>query len=133
MRTIVAVAAAVTAVSLLAGPVSAKKRHIVVYPVTRGPVMRSASGTPIQATRTILHNPDGTTTIIVTPQRRSYLDPGTEVLPGEEHNRDYMLPPGGDPGRSSVWFYGPDMTNALGGFSPAWPGYLPGYNPYSPF
>src|SRR5271170_5911303 len=38
-------------------------------------VLRSASGTVIQPTRTIIHNPDGTTTVIVVP-RRSYLDVG---------------------------------------------------------
>ena len=41
-------------------------------------VLRSASGTVIQPTRTIIHNNDGSTTIIVVP-RRSYLDPGTDV------------------------------------------------------
>jgi hypothetical protein len=43
-------------------------------------VYRSAAGTVIQPTRTIIHNPNGTTTVIV--QRRSYLDPGTEVPVG---------------------------------------------------
>ena len=27
-------------------------------------------------------------------QKRSYLDPGTEVLPGTEHNHDYAVMPG---------------------------------------
>ena len=57
----------------------------------------------IQPTRTIIHNPNGTTTVIV--QRRSYLDPGTEVPVGYGSHFDYAFPPGGDPGRPH-WFYG---------------------------
>jgi len=92
-------------------------------------VERSAAGTVIQPTRTIIHNPDGTTTIIVTP-RRSYLDPGTEVSVGEGSRFDYMLPPGGDPGRSD-WFYGPDATG--GAYMVRRPFYLPGINNNTPF
>ena len=58
-------------------------------------VFRSARGTPIQPTRTIIHNRDGTTTII-TVSRRSYLDPGTEVPVGYPGRMDYAFPPGGD-------------------------------------
>jgi hypothetical protein len=97
---------------------------------TPPPVQRSAAGTVIQPTRTIIHNPDGTTTIIVTP-RRSYLDPGTEVSVGDGSYRDYMLPPGGDPGRPD-WFYGPAATGA-GGYPLARPFFIPGYNPDTPF
>lgn len=93
-------------------------------------IERSAQGTVIQPTRTIIHNSNGTTTIIVTP-RRSYLNPGTEVSPGDETNRDYMLPPGGDPGRPN-WFYGPDLTGS-GGYPLPRPFYLPGFNPDTPF
>ncbi|MGH7246480.1 MAG: hypothetical protein ACREH9_00095 [Pseudomonadota bacterium] len=103
---------------------AARKKHPVA--------MRSAAGTVIQPTRTIIHNPDGTTTIIVTP-RRSYLDPGTESSPGDGKNRDYILPPDGDPGRpSAIWFYGPDATGA-GGYPLPRPFYLPGFNPDTPF
>jgi hypothetical protein len=45
----------------------------------------------IQPTRTIIHNPNGTTTVIV--QRRSYLDPGTEVPVGYGSHFDYAFPP----------------------------------------
>ena len=75
-------------------------------------VFRSARGTPIQPTRTIIHNRDGTTTII-TVSRRSYLDPGTEVPVGYPGRMDYAFPPGGDPGRP-YWFYGPDQ-HGVGG------------------
>ena len=61
----------------------------------------------IEPTRTIIHDPDGTTTVI-TVQRRSYLDPGTEVPVGYGSRHDYAFPPGGDPGRP-YWFYGPDQ------------------------
>jgi hypothetical protein len=119
---IVAVLALVSAQASLANA-QPKKRTVIVE--------RSASGTIIQPTRTIIHRPDGTTTIYVTP--RSYLDTGTEVSVGDRGFNDYAFPPGGDPGRSSVWYYGPDTTNIVGGFSPARPFYLPGYSPYSPF
>lgn len=124
MRVFAVIAATLTVSAVLAGTAKAapKKQHPVVE--------RSAAGTVIQPTRTIIHNPDGTTTIIVTP-RRSYLNPGTEVSPGDAKTMDYMLPPGGDPGRPD-WFYGPDATGA-GGYPFHRPYYLPGYNPYTPF
>jgi hypothetical protein len=92
-------------------------------------VLRSASGTPIQPTRTIIHNPNGTTTVIV--QRRSYLDPGTEVPIGYPGRLDYAFPPGGDPGRP-YWFYGPDQSGVGGVVLAPW-FHLPGINPpYGP-
>ena len=125
MRKFVLTAAVLALVSAQASLANAqpKKRTVIVE--------RSAAGTIIQPTRTIIHRPDGTTTIYVTP--RSYLDTGTEVSVGDRGFNDYAFPPGGDPGRSSNWYYGPDMTNVVGGFSPARPFYLPGYSPYSPF
>jgi hypothetical protein len=100
-----------------------KKKH---QPV----VLRSASGTVIQPTRTIIHNTDGSTTIIVVP-RRSYLDPGTDVPVGYGSHMDYAFPPNGDPGEPYS-FYGPDL-NGIGGLSLARPYWIPGYNPYNPF
>jgi hypothetical protein len=125
MRKFVVVAAVLALVSAQATLANAqpKKRTVIVE--------RSAAGTIIQPTRTIIHRPDGTTTIYVTP--RSYLDTGTEVSVGDRGFNDYAFPPGGDPGRSSVWYYGPDTANTVGAFSPARPFYLPGYSPYSPF
>src|SRR5271156_6084303 len=93
-------------------------------------VYRSAAGTVIQPTRTIIHNPDGTTTVI-TVQRRSYLDPGTEVPVGYGSHFDYAFPPGGDPGRP-YWFYGPDQSG-IGGLPLARPFFLPGINLNNPF
>jgi hypothetical protein len=100
-----------------------KKKH---QPV----VLRSASGTVIQPTRTIIHNTDGSTTIIVVP-RRSYLDPGTDVPVGYGSHMDYAFPPNGDPGEPYS-FYGPDL-NGIGGVTLARPFWLPGYNPYNPY
>jgi hypothetical protein len=33
----------------------------------------------------------------ITVRRRSFLDPGTEVLPGEDHSTDYVYPAGYSP------------------------------------
>ena len=71
-------------------------------------VERSASGTIIQPTTTIIPDGYGHSRVIVIPRRRSYLDTGTEVSIGDRSFRDYVLPPGGDPGRP-YWFYGPDV------------------------
>jgi len=87
-------------------------------------VQRSAAGTVIQPTRTILHNPDGTTTIITVP-RRSYLDVGNEVPVGYPRTNDYAFPPGGDPGRP-YWYFGPDLAG-VGGLPLAQPDLLPGF------
>jgi hypothetical protein len=94
------------------------------------PPVLTARGTVIQPTRTIIHNPNGTTTVIEVP-RRSYLDVGTEVSVGDGSYHDYAFPPDGDPGRP-YWFYGPDVRGA-GSFPipPAF--YIPGFNPNNPF
>jgi hypothetical protein len=89
-------------------------------------VFRSASGTVIQPTRTIIHNPDGSTTIITVP-RRSYLDPGTEVPVGYGSYKDYAFPTGGDPGRP-YWYFGPDL-GGVGGTPLAQPWLIPGFTP----
>jgi hypothetical protein len=124
MRKIAAIAAILALAAAQTGPANAavKKHH--------PRLVRSAGGTVIQPTRTIIHHPDGTTTIYVTP-RRSYLDTGTEVSVGDRSFRDYMLPPYGDPGRAD-WFYGPDQTGS-GGMPLPRPLYIPGFNPATPF
>ena len=98
--------AAVLAATAL--PAAAAKKQ----PVTPQPVVeRSASGTIIQPTTTIVPDGTGHSRVIVIPRRRSYLDTGTEVSIGDRTFRDYVLPPGGDPGRP-YWFYGPDVQGA---------------------
>jgi len=130
MRTIAilsAVAAISTALAGNAGaaPKAKKPHHGVAQAGGTQP-----GSTVVQPTRTIIHNPDGTTTIIVTP-RRSYLDPGNDVSVGEGSYRDYMLPPGGDPGRPN-WWYGPDQSGGAF-YMVRQPYYLPGINSYNPF
>jgi len=126
MRVCVVIAAAIAV--LAAGSATAATRKKPPEPE----VMRSAAGTVIEPTKTIIHDQYGHTTVIVVP-RRSYLETGTEVSPGDRSFRDYMLPPTGDPGRQSWWFVGPDSTGQGGGFMPARPLYIPGFNPNTPF
>ena len=71
------------------------------------PVERSASGTIIQPTTTIVPNGAGGTRTIVIPRRRSYLETGTEASVDDRKFNDYYSWPGGDPGRPNWWF-GPD-------------------------
>ncbi len=85
-------------------PAAAAKKQ----PPPRPVVERSASGTIIQPTTTIIPDGYGHNKVIVIPRRRSYLDTGTEVSVGDRTFQDYVLPPGGDPGRP-YWFYGPDF------------------------
>ncbi|HTP92577.1 MAG TPA: hypothetical protein VMJ52_12625 [Xanthobacteraceae bacterium] len=127
MRTGIVTAAALAVLAAAGSAEAATKKYQPQPPVTR-----SAAGTVIQPTKTILHDQYGHTTVIVVP-RRSYLDTGTEVSVGDRGFRDYVLPPGGDPGRAGTWFIGPDSTNAIGGFTPAWPAYIPGVNSATPF
>jgi hypothetical protein len=112
----------------IGGAAAATRRHhtIVMNPTAT----RSATGTVIQPTKTIIRHADGSATVIVIPRRRSYLDTGTEVSVGDRSFRDYAFPPGGDPGRPN-WFYGPD-TSGDGGY-PFKPLYIPGFNPATPF
>jgi hypothetical protein len=123
-----AVVAIVAVIAALAGsanaqtPTTTKNKPSVV--------LRSAAGTVIQPTKTIIHDEYGHTTVIVVP-RRSYLDTGTEVSVGDRGFMDYMLPPGGDPGRPN-WIMGPDVTGG-GTFPLGVPFYIPGYNPNTPF
>ena len=85
-------------------PAAAAKKQ----PLAPQVVERSASGTIIQPTTTIIPDGTGHSRVIVIPRRRSYLDTGTEVSVGDRTFNDYVLPPGGDPGRPN-WFYGPDF------------------------
>ena len=94
----------VSLIAALAIPAEAAKRQ---PPAPTPVVERSASGTIIQPTTTIIPDGTGHSRVIVIPRRRSYLDTGTEVSVGDRNFRDYVLPPGGDPGRP-YWFFGPD-------------------------
>ena len=123
MRVFSVAAAALAVFAVQAGSAGATTKK-----VQSDPVMRSASGTVIQPTKTIIHHQDGSTTVIVIP-RRSYLDTGTEVSVGDRHFRDYAMPPGGDPGRPNWTMGGPDLSGN-GNYLPM-PGAL--YFPETPF
>jgi hypothetical protein len=122
---VTAAAIAVLSVSGVCAGAATKK------PPQQFAVERSASGTVIQPTTTIIPDGNGHRTVIIIPRQRSYLDTGTEVSVGDRDYRDYMLPPGGDPGRPN-WFMGPDVQGD-GGYPLARPFYIPGLNPNTPF
>jgi hypothetical protein len=73
-------------------PADAAKRQPATQPV----VERSASGTIIQPTTTIVPDGTGGARVIVIPRRRSYLDTGTEVSVGDRKFHDYYSWPGGE-------------------------------------
>ena len=106
MRLLVTVAAAFAVSAALAAPATAatKKQLAQQQPVQ---VARSASGTVIQPTTTILPDGRGHVRVIVIP-RRSYLDTGTELSVGDRSFHDYVSFPAGDPGHQQ-WFFGPDV------------------------
>ena len=104
MRRLAVIATATAVLSASALHAWAAPKHQPGQPA----VQRSASGTVIQPTMTIVHDGYGHTTVIVIPRQRSYLDTGTEVSVGDRNFQNYALPPGGDPGRPN-WFAGPDV------------------------
>jgi hypothetical protein len=91
-------------------------------------VERSASGTVIQPTTTIIPDGTGHNTVIIIPRRRSYLDTGTEVSVGDRKFNDYVTWPGGDPGRPN-WFYGWDYQGT-GHYPLPWGSGTPEYSGY---
>jgi hypothetical protein len=117
----------VAALALVVGSAGAAGAAFKKYPPQ--PVMRTASGTVIQPTKTIIHDGYGHTTVIVIP-RRSYLDTGTEVSVGDRKFTDYAYSPMGDPGRPN-WFFGPPIAPS-GGVPIPQPLYIPGFNPNIP-
>ena len=127
MRIITVAAIALAVLAIQAGTAGAATKK----PRGTPPVMRTANGTVIEPTRTIIHRPDGTTTIVVHP--RSYLETGTEVSVGDRSFRDYAFAPGGDPGRTNWTMGGPDLSGN-GNYMPlSAPLYIPGFNPATPF
>ena len=123
-------AVAVTALALLAVQIGSS--GAATKKAQPDPVRRTASGTIIQPTKTIIHHEDGSTTVIVIP-RRSYLDTGTEVSVGDRGFSDYAFPPGGDPGHQNWTFGGPDLSGN-GNYLPfSAPFQIPGFNPSTPF
>ena len=106
-------------------PANAAKRQ---SPAPQPIVERSASGTIIQPTTTIIPDGTGHSRVIVIPRRRSYLDTGTEVSVGDRKFHDYFWWPGGDPGRPN-WFYGWDYQGT-GHYPLPWSNGAPAYSGY---
>jgi hypothetical protein len=121
---------AFAAIALVAADLPGQAQTRKPLPPQRA-VERSAAGTVIQPTTTIIPDGNGHRTIIIIPRPRSYLDTGTEVSVGDRSFHDYVLPPGGDPGRSN-WYMGPDVQGK-GGYMIGQPFYIPGLNPNTPF
>jgi hypothetical protein len=69
--------AVIASVGLLAAPASAAPKKRVTVADARGATVYTS------------RDEDGRTRTRVIIQRRSYLDPGTEVQPGSRHDRDY--------------------------------------------
>jgi hypothetical protein len=129
MRVSIGIAAAMAAflaAAVLETSADAQTRRRYQQPPMQ--VARSAAGTVIQPTTTILPDGTGRVRVIVVP-RRSYLETGTEVSVGDRSYHDYVLPPGGDPGHQN-WFFGPDVQ---GHGSYPLPGPFDGINSNSPF
>jgi hypothetical protein len=66
-------------------------------PAQQPGLVRSANGTIIQPTTTIIPDGRGHVRVIVIPRQRSFLDLGTEVSVGDRSFRDCVVAPGGDP------------------------------------
>jgi hypothetical protein len=108
MRLLVTVAAAFAVLSAaLAAPAMAATKKQLAQQQPPVQVARSAAGTVIQPTTTILPDGRGHVRVIVIP-RRSYLDTGTELSVGDRSFHDYVWFPAGDPGHQQ-WFFGPDV------------------------
>ena len=122
---VVATCAAFAAAAALATPATAATKKPAQHPVQ---VARSASGTVIQPTTTIIPDGRGHARVIVI-HPRSYLDTGTEVSVGDRKFHDYVEFPGGDPGHQN-WFFGPDVQGR--GHYPL-PGPFDGLDSSSPF
>ena len=131
MRPSVAMAVAVTAAAMALVSAGYAPANAATKKPPQPVVERSAAGTIIQPTTTIIPDGNGHRTIIIIPRHRSYLDTGTEVSVGDRGYRDYMLPPGGDPGRPN-WWYGPDQSGGAF-YMVRQPYYLPGINTNNPF
>lgn len=81
LRVVVSAFAVIAAVGLLAAPADAAPK--------KKPVLVDARGHTVFTSRD--ENGRARTRIII--QKRSYLDPGTEVLPGDRNDRDYAFLP----------------------------------------
>lgn len=115
LKFVAATLAAIGTLALLAAPASAQSSERRITTNARGHTVFTS------------RDEDGRTRTKVIIQKRSYLDPGTEVLPGTEHNHDYQSAPNQ---RASSTL---DNT-AFGGNQSPLPGAMePGYGKNGPF
>src|SRR5581483_4510398 len=110
LKTLAVVFAAIGACALAAAPAEAAPR--------KKPVVARGYGQTVYVSR----GEDGRTRTRIIVQRRSYLDAGTEVLPGERKYSDYAFPVGHQ--SFSSYTYLPGSSNPAGFQNPKWP--LPG-------
>jgi hypothetical protein len=104
--------AAVAAAALSATPaVAAKKRAVVANAYAQSPPPR---GVTVRGPN-VSYMSGPHTRVFIT--KRSWLDAGTEVLPGERHYLDYALPPGNSAGINNL--AGPAAP--AGWQNPNWP------------
>ncbi|MDO8874538.1 MAG: hypothetical protein Q8M24_19495 [Pseudolabrys sp.] len=115
LKLVAATFAALGTLAVMAAPVQAQSSERRVTSNARGHTVFTS------------RDEDGRTRTRIIIQRRSYLDPGTQVLPGSRHDREYASSPGQR--ASSVL----DNT-AFGGNQTALPGALePGFGKNGPF
>ena len=113
-------------------------RLVSVFTVSVAALTIGTLATPAEAQRRVYRDQTERITIIdengrprtrITVKPRSYLDGGTEVLPGERKFTDYAYPPTYMNGSAyAAW----DPTG-IHRYPLPMPGYLPGYNPYVPY
>jgi hypothetical protein len=94
MRPFTAIAGLIAVFAVGTAPAAAAPKH---RPAQQPGLVRSANGTIIQPTTTIIPDGRGHVRVIVIPRQRSFLDLGTEVSVGDRSFRDCVVAPGGDP------------------------------------
>ena len=81
LRGLTAVATTAATLLVLASPAAEAQDH------------RRSSARPDQQTVFVTRDETGRTRTKIIVQKRSYLDGGTEILPGQRHFMDYVIPP----------------------------------------
>ena len=113
LASVLALSAAAIALASLATPADAQGRRYVRD----------------QSERITIVDENGRARTKITVRPRSYLDGGTQVVPGERKFTDYAFPPTYMNGSAyAAW----DPTG-IHRYPLPMPGYLPGYNPYVPY
>ena len=113
LASILAVSVAAVTIAALASPAEAQRRRVQSN----------------QTERITIIDENGRARTKITVRPRSYLDGGTQVVPGERKFTDYAFPPTYMNGSAyAAW----DPTQQNRAPLPL-QGWLPGYNPWTPF